>query len=307
MHLFNRSGRSATASIASIAVVAFFAAALAGCSGEPDNEHAGSVSAGSGASASSSGAGGGAPACTAVDQACQSSAECCSGACSDGACRPPSCASGESPTAIAAVSTADITSGDQYEIALDADYIYWINGSQRIVRAPKGGGEALTVAGAEGVTSFAIDDSAVYFTINPFKGSATGVARIPKGGGLAVTLSTDLATSIAVDDARVFWTTNSAIKHADKLTGADPIVLADQPLGSALTLDATRVFWLHLEEVDPPVRSLFTIPKSGGVPEALFTGKKKVSSVALDPTSVYWAEQADIVGSPRRAASPPRS
>jgi hypothetical protein len=91
-------------------------------------------------------------------------------------------------------------------LVVDDKSIYWQN-NDKIMKAPRTGGDPAVLAPAGGtVSDIALDDAYVYFTV---AGSGTDgtVARVSKDGGTVAPLATGQATpvGIAVDAGSVYW------------------------------------------------------------------------------------------------------
>jgi hypothetical protein len=111
-------------------------------------------------------------------------------------------------------------------LALDETAAYLIegdgSGAGTILAAPLAGGTPLTL-GAGDPAGIAVDDTNVYWTTAPFDGGTGSLIRVPKQGGVAVTLvaGQNDPGSVAVDAQRVYWTDDPSV-----FVDAGPAVLA---------------------------------------------------------------------------------
>lgn len=90
---------------------------------------------------------------------------------------------------------------------LDADNVFWVSGT-KILRAPKAGGNAATVAEVEGsIVDIALDDTSVYYA--GFAAGGEGiVARVAKEGGTPERLASHQPSPVAIAlySSNVYWT-----------------------------------------------------------------------------------------------------
>jgi hypothetical protein len=96
------------------------------------------------------------------------------------------------------------------------------SGAGTILAAPLAGGTPITL-GAGDPAGIAVDDTNVYWTTAPFDGGTGSLIRVPKQGGVAVTLAAGQNDpgSVAVDAQRVYWTDDPSV-----FVDAGPAVLA---------------------------------------------------------------------------------
>ena len=200
----------------------------------------GSTSGGSTSGGSTSGGTGGAGAL--VDN-CPLGEIDCSGACV--AVGKPS----ELCKVIATPPSAAVNTG---EIAVDADYVYWIETFPcAIARAPRAGGARQQLAACTGTAyALALNKSSLVWSEGD-----TGHARlkiIAKGGGTATTLLDNLfrpAAPLAVNDSRAYYLVNAQPDDSDvqsiDLSGMNPLTHGKSLLGASrnLLLDANSVYW----------------------------------------------------------------
>ena len=140
-------------------------------------------------------------------------------------------------------------------IAVDETHVYWTlevtapgGGVLRMARQPGATPESLS-RGVGEAWGIALDDEFVYVT------SVTQVLRIPKVGGPALELANGQIgpTGIAVDDARVFWTSTGAqdaaagaVLSVAKDGGEDPVVIASgQASPFMIAVDDEQIYWTN--------------------------------------------------------------
>jgi sugar lactone lactonase YvrE len=145
---------------------------------------------------------------------------------------------------------------DPQGLAVDATHVYWADNTEgTIVRMPKAGGSATTlVSGQANPTYVALSGGNVYWTCD-----WGAVAYIPVGGGAPVTLASGLnqdVDALAVGNQNAYW--------VDSEYNATGGILSSVPLGGGST----------------------TTLLAGG------TVQNVGWAVALDSTSVYWADAA---------------
>jgi len=130
-------------------------------------------------------------------------------------------------------------------IAADGQSVYWINGSKAIMKCSVEG---------------------------------DGVAPLVNDGG-------DIAQTLAVDDAYVYYATASALRKVPK-AGGTPIDLAPIAAGvSSLVVDEKNVYWTRAWHSPGTV---FQIAKAGGAPVAAATGQVSPDNLALNSFAIFW-------------------
>ncbi len=110
---------------------------------------------------------------------------------------------------------AKIESGAPIHLAVDDEYVYWVEGPHTIMRAKKTGGERKVLADMDStcssVTSTAADASGLYFTCG---GDVMHFAKTDK---LATTVTTNAsADRIALDQESIYWSSSSRIERVAK-------------------------------------------------------------------------------------------
>src|SRR5262249_19165122 len=104
-------------------------------------------------------------------------------------------------------------------LVLDSEAVYWGNMgddpmSGSIMKLPKAGGTAQTLAPNQSPFALAIDATDIYWVNRASSGAADGsVMRVPKGGGDLVTLASGLHDpwALAVSGNAVYWTESTQV------------------------------------------------------------------------------------------------
>lgn len=166
----------------------------------------------------------------------------------------------------AVTTTASIPFGP-VGLALDAANLYWLegpgnsDGSGTVMSTPRAGGSVTTLAtGVYAPASIAVDSSYVYWGTEPVGGGATApatIARVPTGGGTPQTLASD-----------------------------------DDFLPSALAVDAIRIYFTETEAPGSG-GAVCGVPLAGGTPFTIASNADYPAGIAVDATSLYWADYDD--------------
>ncbi|MGB8294230.1 MAG: hypothetical protein WCG85_02260 [Polyangia bacterium] len=189
-------------------------------------------------------------------------------------------------------------------IAVDAFGVYWVrwvspmtDSTYDIMKVPLAGGTPTTLANG-GQSWIALGAGGVYW----MTGSA--LMRVSLDGGTPVPVASvqGFPSSIAVDAAYVYWTKFGTFSYGSEETtdgtvmkvpvgGGTPIMVASaQDAPHALVVDATSVYWIA-------GGSVMKMPLDGGSPVTLVSGRapfSSVASIAVDGSSVYWTNGADL-------------
>jgi hypothetical protein len=206
------------------------------------------------------------------------------------------------PVGGGAVTTVASQQSAARSIAVDAANVYWVNGvstvsdtdgsitsDTNVVRAPKGGGQAVTLAtGLTFVDSLAMDSLYVYWVeTGTLAVPLNVVMRAPIAGGVTTTIATGSGSNcpcpgtVAVDATSVYWGQYGAVMKAP-LAGGPPVTLASNVGAASLELDATNVYILDFTAVH-------SVPKDGGPVSMLVSGtSNNYAQFLSDATNVYW-------------------
>jgi hypothetical protein len=146
-------------------------------------------------------------------------------------------------------------------------------------------------------TDIAVDATNVYWVNAATSTKEATLAKIPLGGGTAVTLATHDFGHIAIDATSVYATIPSEQKVLKiSKSGGTPTVLASNEPGAALiAVDADNVYWTtYSSSVCPdqgpciPDGAIKKAPKTGGAPKTIASQLENPGGLAVDGTNVYW-------------------
>jgi hypothetical protein len=229
---------------------------------------------------------------------------------------------GGTPTTIATAGTAYGSSGGGFGLAVDATRAYWADDPGDLLAVPLAGGTPTTLdSNAWNVLGLTLSGSDLYWV------TPSVVASLPIQGGAPVTLGTPSAiaqgppvvddtniywvgngvfsmpragasvtrlaasgpsTGLAIDDANVYWCANS-LEHEPIMstpkTGGPSVTLASDQLGAnGFAADGQNVYWTL-----PVFGAVMKVPIAGGTPITVASAPSP-TAIALDDTSIYWAQ-----------------
>ncbi len=183
-------------------------------------------------------------------------------------------------------------------IVADSDgSVYWVdrgtaavNGA--VVRAfPDGKVTELARANIRPV-HLAIDATDVYFS----NIDGDQIMRVPKVGGTpAVVVSgPGSQTSLAVDEARVYWTSEGEVTSALKTTGVTTVHAKGQANPTSVALRGDEVLWVNFGRGETGAGvdvtgGVFRVSKTGGDVRAIATGQNRPRAVTASGCAVVWA------------------
>jgi hypothetical protein len=170
-----------------------------------------------------------------------------------------------------------------YALALDASYAYWVGGSTNTMNRIARGGGAPEVIGTDWFNyggPIAVDATSLY-------GAGRGLVKMPKGGGASVTLATASGTccgGIAVDRTSVYSIDADAVMKTPIVGGVSVTLATLGPTNpSCVAVDASDVY-VGMDG------AIVRVPIEGGAAELVAPGILNPTSIAVDGTSVYWAD-----------------
>jgi hypothetical protein len=181
-----------------------------------------------------------------------------------------------------------------------------------------GGLPTVLASGQVGVGAIAIDENNVYWTAGTVVNFGTpqfrresSVVKMPLGGGTPATFVSGQIDSfrIAVDAANIYWLnrgtgengyTDGSVMKAS-LTNGLPITLATGQVNlTDMAIDATSVYWATMGSPQDDGTggyvgdgAVMKVPLAGGTPTTIASGQLAAAALAIDATSVYWANDID--------------
>jgi hypothetical protein len=211
------------------------------------------------------------------------------------------------------------------DLAIDDQYIYFVDGSDTIARVSKAGATPTLLGEVPGIpiVAMAIDDARIYFATLDDSSFVGTIHSMAKNGGPIKTLVSGIATpfDLAVDGQFVYWAAvgtstdddflgDGSIGRANKGDGSDVINLASNlstPL--FLTVDATHVYFSEVGSGrGNPSAGLRRVSLTGGTVLKLVDGVP-VGPMAVDSSAVYFSsvnsgESLDISSMPKSGGTP---
>lgn len=208
---------------------------------------------------------------------------CLGGECLSGACQPVLLRS---------------EGGSPWDIALDLDHVYWLNGSGTVQRMTKQGvGAAVLRSGLFNVSQIAVDGGMVFWSLH---GPDIAAEGMPTSGGTVVAYGNMGigAGALALDATYVYWSITDASWSSITLMKTPraggpmtPVVPAPVRAGSVAT-DGGYLYWVEsTSTAETPVPT-----KVGGLRRALanvgpvesLVTSHDIGSLAFDNSHVYW-------------------
>jgi len=149
------------------------------------------------------------------------------------------------PTGVQVLASKQAT---PWDVAVDAQYVYWTNYDGGDVRRVSiGGGQQDVLATGQGnPVGLAIDATHAYWATE----TSGEISRVPLTGGKTELIASGQTkpTYVAVDAAHVYWTNfgNGTVSRAPLAGGDVVVVAAGQNKPYYLLVDATHVYWTTL-------------------------------------------------------------
>lgn len=176
-------------------------------------------------------------------------------------------------------------------IALDATAVFWTTESIEIVpgnplpagvrRANKTGGTT-TLTTAVYPRGIRVDGTHAYF-IELFGAGW----RVPKQGGTAERLTTEVCGDLTGDASETYWTEHNAgfVRARAKTDGRERLIAPGQQGARYLATDGEHLYWSLQQETQRLVR----VPVTGGTPRLIAEDPDRhFGSIELDADYVYW-------------------
>jgi hypothetical protein len=153
--------------------------------------------------------------------------------------KPPACTPGPPEVVLGLSDTANAS-----VIAVDDDNVYFVaaRGATNLLTAvPKRGGAATVIAQVDEIDAMAVDGDALYAL-----SSTTGITRIDKSTGAKTAMVQSYATSLALDDASIYFTTFASVMRVSKTGGTPTVVIpgAQGKLVRDLSIVDGSLYWL---------------------------------------------------------------
>ena len=213
--------------------------------------------------------------------------DCLGGACVAGACQPLMLADGLEPT----------------DLAVAGDTVYFTDPVAGTVErvATDGSGRAVIASDPDLPVAVAATTDTVAWTTRGAIPREGTVVRMPLDGTAAPLSSTELVPcDLALDDAGAAWAdagfgapyVPGPLRRWSAATGAVSTLLPAPPRACAvaMTADVVAVAGAGTDLHAPDDSVIAVVPRGGGAPVTIATGRSNPGAVALDDTHVYWAE-----------------
>jgi hypothetical protein len=197
---------------------------------------------------------------------------------------PPACDKGRCLTRLVA--------GEPGALAADDEALYLPGrGGLFVIEGPFDGGRQRLILSSESMVDFALGSTDVYW-IDGTTGHGSSVQATPKRGGATRLVAPGPATSIAVDDASLYWSTKDAVMKTP-LAGGSTVTLATEPQGARdLRVGGGHLYW---RTVFPPTKkgqdeigTIVRITTTGGTATTVASNQIVITGLAANEQGVYW-------------------
>jgi hypothetical protein len=192
-------------------------------------------------------------------------------------------------------------------LAVDGDQIFWVTATE-VMTARLGDGTPRVLAfGQKGATKLAVDASNVYWATvgtGPSSGPGHdgGIFSMPRTGGapLALAANQNAPLAIAVDGGNVYWTAGgydgpgvapSGQVLSVPATGGTPRIWATALIGpGALAVAGGHVVFATVSAAPNGAVDILEASTDGTPTRTLVTTDRRVTALALDGETVFWAD-----------------
>ena len=202
-------------------------------------------------------------------------------------------------------------------VATEPSAVYWIRCDGAVLTAPATGGTARVMLAPSNVGNFhpialATTTEYVYVLSQATMGASGAIVRVWKEPGIAaevtaINLSNPVA--LAADSTNLYWidVTDGALyrRTAAVGLGMPPTLVASPISGSALVVDANRIYYVDFGALGD--KQVHSVPISGGDIVDYDTQGSSATAVAIDANAVYWlapgmeaVSAAPLAGGPTR-------
>jgi hypothetical protein len=143
---------------------------------------------------------------------------------------------------------------DPSRLVLDKDTAYWIQrpdaGSGVIMKVPLAGGAPTPIANFANPSALAVDADYVFVLSNPSTYTTTdgALTRMSKTGASQTPIASGLrgsAGAMALDEANVYYGTQSGIAKVAKTGGMSTIIVPSATTTTNVAIDSSALFWAN--------------------------------------------------------------
>jgi len=179
---------------------------------------------------------------------------------------------------------------DEPPLAVDADYVYWIDGGgATVARAPVTGGAPETLAsGLQSAFFMTLDSTSVYLS------TQGGLWSVPKTGGVLTDVygtSGDMRDITRQGDDLYFAAFEYGIDHVST-DGGGFQTIAEGTVSPAIASDAQAVYYIVLGS--SMQSALYRVCRDGSMPPEQLAAIRGTYAVAVDDSGVYFDNSSSL-------------